>query len=120
MGVCSILFLSIFLVGRSDAYSVGTQRQQRLILRTESKSPVIPDSTPLSSVLQQIVDERKEYQIHLGRAMDTLRKDMQNILTETPGMYSLDNLSSGKAFVSRNQSLGETQIFQFTTTTWRL
>lgn len=86
MGVFSILFISISLLVQAGAYLVTPQRQQRLILRTDSKESVIPEKAPLPTVLQQIVDERQEFQIHLGRAMDTLRKDMQNILTETPGM----------------------------------
>lgn len=82
MGVFSILFLA-FLT-QANAFQVAPQRQH--IMRTESTAPVIPDKAPLPNVLQQIVDERQEFQIHLGRAMDTLRKDMQNILTESPGM----------------------------------
>lgn len=39
----------------------------------------------LSPVLQSIVDERREFQINLGRAMDTLRCDMQDILCKRPG-----------------------------------
>lgn len=42
-------------------------------------------SSNLSPVLQSLVDERREYQLNLGRAMDTLRTDMQDILSKTPG-----------------------------------
>jgi hypothetical protein len=40
----------------------------------------------LPPVLQRIADERAEFQINLGRAMDTLRSDMPKILSRTPGM----------------------------------
>jgi hypothetical protein len=39
----------------------------------------------LPPVIQQIADERADFQINLGRAMDTLRRDMPNILSRTPG-----------------------------------
>jgi hypothetical protein len=39
----------------------------------------------LPPVLQQITDERKNFQMNLGKAMDTIRKDMPYILKRTPG-----------------------------------
>lgn len=39
----------------------------------------------LPLVLQQIADERHEFQMNLGKAMDTLRKDYPFILTKAPG-----------------------------------
>jgi hypothetical protein len=39
----------------------------------------------LPPVLQQITDERRNFQMNLGKAMDTLRKDMPYILKNTPG-----------------------------------
>jgi hypothetical protein len=42
------------------------------------------DSLP--PVIQQIADERREFQMNLGKAMDTLRKDMPDILKRAPGM----------------------------------
>ena len=41
----------------------------------------------LPTVIQSLVDERKEYQLNLGRALDVLRTDMQDILSKTPGSY---------------------------------
>mmetsp|Transcript_32818 Transcript_32818/g.79779 ORF Transcript_32818/g.79779 Transcript_32818/m.79779 type:complete len:323 (+) Transcript_32818:238-1206(+) len=38
----------------------------------------------LPPVLQQITDERKNFQMNLGKAMDTLRKDYPEILKQTP------------------------------------
>lgn len=51
--------------------------------RTESKIRELPP------VLQQIADERQEFQLNLGKAMDTLRKDMPEILKKAPGMTFL-------------------------------
>jgi hypothetical protein len=39
----------------------------------------------LPPVIQSLVDERREYQLNLGRALDVLRTDMQDILSKTPG-----------------------------------
>jgi hypothetical protein len=39
----------------------------------------------LPPVLQSIADERREFQLNLGKAMDTLRKDMPEILKRPPG-----------------------------------
>jgi hypothetical protein len=41
----------------------------------------------LPPVIQSLVDERREYQLNLGRALDVLRTDMQDILSKTPGSY---------------------------------
>ena len=39
----------------------------------------------LPPVLQEITNERKNFQMNLGKAMDTLRKDMPSILKKMPG-----------------------------------
>jgi len=39
-------------------------------------------------VIQQIADERRQYQMNLGKAMDVLRRDMQDILTKQPGTFT--------------------------------
>lgn len=41
----------------------------------------------LPPVLRDLVVERREYQINLGRALDTLRKDYETILTRQPGTF---------------------------------
>jgi hypothetical protein len=38
----------------------------------------------LPPILQDIADERREFEINLGRAMDTLRKDYPTMLRKTP------------------------------------
>mmetsp|Transcript_13848 Transcript_13848/g.38940 ORF Transcript_13848/g.38940 Transcript_13848/m.38940 type:complete len:256 (-) Transcript_13848:1554-2321(-) len=44
----------------------------------------IASGSDLPPVLQQITDERRNFQMNLGKAMDTLRKDMPYILKKTP------------------------------------
>jgi hypothetical protein len=51
----------------------------------ESLSPLRSNVADLPPVLQQIADERREFQLNLGRAMDTLRSDMPDILVKKPG-----------------------------------
>lgn len=41
-------------------------------------------TSDLPPVLQDIVDERREFEINLGRAMDTLRKDYPHLLYRAP------------------------------------
>lgn len=41
-------------------------------------------TSELPPVLQDIVDERREFEINLGRAMDTLRKDYPHLLYRAP------------------------------------
>jgi hypothetical protein len=42
-------------------------------------------TSELPPVLQSIVDERAEFQMNLGKAMDTLRRDYPDILSKSPG-----------------------------------
>jgi hypothetical protein len=42
----------------------------------------------LPPVIRSIADERREFQMNLGKAMDTLRKDMPYILKQSPGTSS--------------------------------
>jgi hypothetical protein len=53
-----------------------------------NKTPT-QDSSSLPPVLQQITDERRNFQMNLGKAMDTLRKDYPYILKKTPGTSSI-------------------------------
>jgi len=50
----------------------------------DNEFTTIGSSSDLPPVLQQITDERKNFQMNLGKAMDTLRKDLPYILKETP------------------------------------
>jgi len=49
--------------------------------RTQSTVPLSP---PTSSVLKMICDERQEFEVNLGKAVDTLKKDYPHILTCPP------------------------------------
>lgn len=67
----------------------------------ESTLTTLPSNTigtNLPPVIQQIANERAEFQINLGRAMDTLRKDMPYILSQTPGacIHCCYNLSTNQ------------------------
>ena len=50
----------------------------------ESTGTTTTSSSELPPVLQDIVDERREFEINLGRAMDTLRKDYPHLLYRAP------------------------------------
>ncbi|KAL7558091.1 hypothetical protein ACA910_020043 [Epithemia clementina (nom. ined.)] len=45
---------------------------------------------PLPPVIPSIADERLEYQMNIGKAMDTLRRDYQDILTQRPDFSIYD------------------------------
>jgi hypothetical protein len=58
-------------------------------LQSTDGSPVTLDNDEklmdLPPVIQQIANDQREFQMNLGKAMDTLRKDMPYILKESPG-----------------------------------
>ena len=41
-------------------------------------------TTELPDILQEIVDERREFELNLGKAMDVLQKDYPNVLFKSP------------------------------------
>lgn len=43
------------------------------------------NSVELPPLLQEMVNERRKYEMNLGRAMDVLRKDYPYMLYKTPG-----------------------------------
>ena len=51
------------------------------------ETALLPSKPSLPPLIQQIADNRAEFQINLGRAMDTLRRDMPDILSRKPGTY---------------------------------
>jgi hypothetical protein len=75
-------FLSAVLLLFSGA-SAFTSPALVSVARAGKQTTTIIDLPP---VIRDIVDERMEFQINLGRAMDTLRSDMRTILYEKPGM----------------------------------
>jgi hypothetical protein len=45
-------------------------------------------TSTLPPMIQQMADEQRQYQMNVGKAMDVLRKDMQNILIRQPGKFN--------------------------------
>lgn len=89
----AMLCTTLLLVSEVAAFQVGQSRprfsaiapQPMLDSLWTAESVATEQQSSLSPVIQGIVNERQEYHIKLGRAMDTLKKDMQTILTEKPG-----------------------------------
>jgi hypothetical protein len=55
------------------------------VLEREDVSTKPPSTSELPPVLQNLVNERREYEMNLGKAMDTLRKDYPYMLQKLPG-----------------------------------
>jgi hypothetical protein len=56
------------------------------VMNAEDSSTVVEETlVDLPPLIQQIADERREFQVNLGKAMDTIRKDMPEILKSAPG-----------------------------------
>mmetsp|Transcript_13631 Transcript_13631/g.19994 ORF Transcript_13631/g.19994 Transcript_13631/m.19994 type:complete len:117 (-) Transcript_13631:682-1032(-) len=49
----------------------------------------VGETADLPPVLQGIMDERREFNMNLGRAMDVLRKDYPYMLYKSPGKFVL-------------------------------
>jgi len=75
------------LVGGVGAFS---SKQQGWVAESSSagdtlvSSPTTGGGTDLPPVLQEMVDERREFELNLGKAMDVLRKDYPHMLHKTP------------------------------------
>lgn len=52
--------------------------------KDDDSSPDVADDGKLPPVLQNMVDERRAFELNLGKAMDTLRKDYPKMLTREP------------------------------------
>ena len=48
----------------------------------------ISSRVELPPVMKEMVNERREYELNLGKAMDTLRTDYPRLLTTLPGMFA--------------------------------
>jgi hypothetical protein len=81
---------------QANGFSPSGIVSERLDIKVISEAvPTVEDSScateenlpglSLPPVIQQIADERREFQMNLGKAMDTLRKDMPDILKRAPG-----------------------------------
>ena len=115
--IVSPLLVSCLLVLSStiDAFQVANERSSPMAstgitshhhdesTTSATKFPSI--GTNLPPVIQQIANERAEFQINLGRAMDTLRKDMPYILSQTPGPYSMRYTNQQREAISFHLTL---------------
>lgn len=61
-------------------------RPKRINKKQSSRVVASAEQGNLPPVLQEIAYDRMEFQRKLGKAMDTLRKDMQDVLIKTPGV----------------------------------
>lgn len=104
--VFALLVLQCFLSVTTSAFSINRAAQSSIIRRRSSRAAlpsrveedssidISPQDTltqengGLPTVLQLIVDERLEFNMNLGKAMDTLRKDIPEILRSSPD-YSI-------------------------------
>jgi len=76
------LVASALVVPSSTSYSSNVRLQTSpLASSVETKGPLVgEEDAELSPMLREIVDERREFQMNVGRAMDTLRKDYPDLL----------------------------------------
>jgi hypothetical protein len=95
----TLLIVILYCISLNDAYQVPTSTERRNAIvsqqlpiryniessKTETTTETSTTTTTLPPVLQHIVNERAEYQMNVGKAMDTLRKDMPYILSRSPG-----------------------------------
>jgi len=59
----------------------------------------------LPPLLQDMADERREFEMNLGKAMDTLRKDYPTMLHKTPGTNKESMSSSHNLYSYPNCSI---------------
>ena len=89
--ILSLAVVTTFLqlVGAFQANNMNLGR-----IQTNLKSTVFDDaisaeettgSRSLPPLLKNMADERREFEVNLGKAMDTLRKDYPNMLHKQPG-----------------------------------
>ena len=97
MKTCFLLLTVVPCLAFHQAAAPSTRRRNNADLIARSASATIQDekattTVDLPPVLQDIVDERAEFQRNLGKAMDTLRKDYPYILHRAPGTNLFVNL----------------------------
>jgi hypothetical protein len=87
--------LSLAVQRQEDQRSLTSMLQvETLDIRVVEEGETSSSST-LPPMLQDMANERKNFQMNLGKAMDTLRKDMPYILNTTPGKFCLFCLRMG-------------------------
>ena len=71
----------------ADRIRINRIFEQETMDMDVSGSSTVTSGKNLPPVIQSIADERAEFNMNLGKAMDTLRKDMPDILHKKPGKY---------------------------------
>jgi hypothetical protein len=74
-------------------------------INTNLKSAVVDEdlatgTRSLPPLIQNMADERREFEVNLGKAMDTLRKDYPNMLHKQPG--TLEQLEVVSRFLNHD------------------
>lgn len=101
MAYCLAFLTLVLLSVRVKCFYIENANKP-MPLRLESRDPSPVLETPsfpclvqsndnggrLPTVLEQIVNERAEFQVNLGKAMDTLQSDMPSILMKSLGSYA--------------------------------
>ena len=103
-----VVFVNIVLMFLTDAFQVAPSSSTiRSFYTTASasvkeqkrktKSPKEEDDevVPLPPVIQSIAEERVEYQMNVGKAMDSLRRDYQDVFTKKPGSWERNEHNIG-------------------------
>ena len=67
--------------GDDDKQDNGIKKVNGKEIRNGSKPP---PGSPLSMMCEEVAEE-DSFEIHVGRALDTLRKDYPKMLTDQPG-----------------------------------
>lgn len=70
----------------SSATTAAASSSSSCLLPEQDQDESVRKSvTELPPVLKSMAEERREYQVKVGKAMDTLRTDMSSIFTKQPG-----------------------------------
>lgn len=88
LAVAATLFLASVVQGFGFQVSTTMPKVQNHVLKSsvmEGRTSQSQETRDLPPLLQNMADERREFEINLGRAMDTLRKDYPDMLHQTPG-----------------------------------
>ena len=96
MGKASVLILAFALAQSTvqgfqavpNVQGMMSQLQSSVMDEIDTQSSLSDNVTrDLPPLLQTLADERREYELNLGKAMDTLRKDYPHMLYQTPGAF---------------------------------
>ena len=61
--------------------------EEETLERTSTANTKNDNNNNLSPFLQEMVDEQRELQMNVGKALDTLRKDYPDFLKRAPGKF---------------------------------